>query len=147
MAKKKNLNEDGTLKVFSFHPETGVFVGEEVAFPSPLEPGQFLIPAGATDVEPPKAQNGKDRKWNGADWVFESALQPETPPTSEVTDEYKAAAARYTRNNLLLQSDWRMLSDVPPRHSGVTWTAYRQALRDVPQQGGFPNSINWPTAP
>jgi hypothetical protein len=26
-------------------------------------------------------------------------------------------------------------------------TTYRQALRDVPQQGGFPNTITWPTEP
>jgi hypothetical protein len=27
------------------------------------------------------------------------------------------------------------------------WTTYRAALRDVPAQSGFPNSITWPTKP
>jgi hypothetical protein len=27
------------------------------------------------------------------------------------------------------------------------WKTYRQALRDVPQQSEFPNSVTWPTEP
>jgi len=29
----------------------------------------------------------------------------------------------------------------------AAWATYRQALRDVPQQAGFPSDINWPTTP
>lgn len=51
---------------------------------------------------------------------------------------------REQRNELLAETDWTQLSD-----SGVasTWTTYRQALRDVPSQEGFPYSVTWPTKP
>ena len=29
----------------------------------------------------------------------------------------------------------------------TAWAAYRQALLDVPQQAGFPNTVTWPVAP
>ncbi len=146
MAKKRNINKDGTLKVYSFHPVTCEYVGEDIAFPNPLEKGQFLIPAGATEVQPPKAESNKFRKWNGSEWIFEDIVQPEVAPKFVETTEYKAAEARYHRNSLLSQSDWRMLLDIPEKHVTV-WAIYRQALRDVPQQEGFPETIIWPTAP
>jgi hypothetical protein len=51
---------------------------------------------------------------------------------------------REQRNELLSQTDWTQLSD-----SSVAsiWTTYRQALRDVPAQDGFPYSVTWPTEP
>lgn len=59
--------------------------------------------------------------------------------------EATAAEARARRNNLLAASDWTMVSDAPVDHSA--WATYRQALRDITTQGGFPETINWPTAP
>ena len=144
--KKKKVLEDGSLHVYSYHPVTGEFVGEDKAFADPLTPSNFLIPAYATEVEPPKAQNGKVRKWDGEKWKFEDAPQPDQKPSAEATTEQKAAAARYQRNMMLFQSDWRMLPDVPSKHK-TEWEAYRQALRDLPAQEGFPESINWPTQP
>ena len=29
----------------------------------------------------------------------------------------------------------------------AAWATYRQGLRDVPEQAGFPEDINWPTTP
>lgn len=53
--------------------------------------------------------------------------------------------ARHDRNVRLAASDWTQLSDAPVNK--VLWATYRQALRDVPQQAGFPTSIEWPVAP
>lgn len=50
-----------------------------------------------------------------------------------------------TRDFLLTQSDWTMLLDVPTDKKA--WKAYRQALRDITQQPGFPDNIVWPTKP
>lgn len=61
------------------------------------------------------------------------------------SDKALAAAARETRNKLLTEVDWTQFSD-----SGVNsadWTAYRQALRDVPGQSNFPRTITWPSKP
>tara|TARA_S200002703_G_scaffold159506_1_gene173224 strand:+ start:2558 stop:3010 length:453 start_codon:yes stop_codon:yes gene_type:complete len=54
-------------------------------------------------------------------------------------------AARSMRDKLLSESDWTQLPDAAVNASD--WTAYRQALRDVPSQSGFPNDITWPTKP
>lgn len=50
-----------------------------------------------------------------------------------------------TRDSLLAQSDWTMLPDAPTDKKA--WKAYRQALRDITQQPGFPDNIVWPTKP
>jgi len=59
-----------------------------------------------------------------------------------------AAVARKQRDEILMQSDWRVTR---ASEAGIAlseeWAAYRQALRDVPQQSGFPTNINWPVAP
>ena len=54
------------------------------------------------------------------------------------------ATVRATRDDLLKATDHYGLSDVSMTEA---MTAYRQALRDVPQQAGFPNTITWPTKP
>jgi len=53
------------------------------------------------------------------------------------------ATARIKRDALLVASDpW-----AAPDRITVAWTEYRQALRDVPAQAGFPTNITWPTKP
>ena len=54
------------------------------------------------------------------------------------------ATERATRDDLLKATDHYGLSDVSMTDA---MTAYRQALRDVPQQEGFPQTITWPTKP
>ncbi len=51
---------------------------------------------------------------------------------------------RKTRNNLISKSDWMACSDVIMSDE---WKEYRQALRDIPEQKGFPHSVDWPTQP
>ncbi len=53
-------------------------------------------------------------------------------------------AVRRQRNSLLAGTDWMALSDVT---MSDTMTTYRQALRDIPSQAGFPASVTWPTKP
>jgi hypothetical protein len=50
---------------------------------------------------------------------------------------------RDQRNALLQQSDVYALAD----RITDDWTTYRQALRDIPAQDGFPASVTWPTKP
>jgi hypothetical protein len=51
---------------------------------------------------------------------------------------------RYQRDRLLSDTDWMALSD---NTMTPAWASYRQALRDVPSQEGFPYSVTWPTKP
>jgi hypothetical protein len=59
-------------------------------------------------------------------------------------DAAAASAVRSERDAKLAATDWMALSDVTMSDD---WKTYRQALRDVPAQSGFPNSITWPTEP
>ena len=56
-----------------------------------------------------------------------------------------AAAVRKERDQLLLAGDWAVLPDAQTERT--TWETYRQALRDVPEQAGFPYAIDWPIRP
>ena len=59
-------------------------------------------------------------------------------------DNRKAEKERAKRNRLLAETDWRAGADLT---LSSEWIAYRQALRDLPAQTGFPNTITWPTKP
>jgi hypothetical protein len=58
----------------------------------------------------------------------------------------KSSAVRSRRNDFLAATDWAQGADVPQAIKDK-WSAYRQALRDVPQQAGFPDNIQWPSKP
>ena len=51
---------------------------------------------------------------------------------------------RIVRDKLLAETDWWATSD---RTMTQAETDYRQALRDVPSQAGFPDNVTWPTKP
>ena len=73
-------------------------------------------------------------EWAGSNWV-------QLPPNIDAL----ATQARTQRDVLLSQSDWTQVLDAPVDQSA--WATYRQALRDVPNQAGFPENIVWPTRP
>lgn len=54
-------------------------------------------------------------------------------------------AIRAKRDAELVASDWTQLPDAPVDR--VAWANYRQALRDIPHQTGFPFTVEWPEAP
>jgi hypothetical protein len=57
----------------------------------------------------------------------------------------RAAEVRQERNALLSSCDWTQLNDTQVDRNA--WASYRQALRDVPKQAGFPWNVDWPIAP
>ena len=59
--------------------------------------------------------------------------------------EAKATEVCTVRNQLLAACDWTQLPDSPADHEA--WAAYRQALRDVTAQEGFPWNFEWPPMP
>jgi len=75
--------------------------------------------------------------WSYSDGTF-------APPSDIRTDEEKAADIRRERDGLLSATDWRASSDLT---LPTEWAIYRQALRDIPAQAGFPNTITWPVEP
>ena len=57
-------------------------------------------------------------------------------------DKQQATSIRNTRNQLLKESDWTQISDATVNKE--IWLTYRQALRDITTQEGFPLEVIWP---
>lgn len=74
-------------------------------------------------------------------WVQQWHVRPPT----EAETEAKAVEARGERNRLLAACDWTQTLDAPVDRDA--WAAYRQQLRDVTAQGGFPWEVVWPSMP
>ena len=119
---------------------------------------------------------GEDANWinqNGADIVFDGPYPTHTqyqvvssgPTVQEngqwytsyvVTDMDDAAKAivdaeqakniRNKRDSKLTACDWTQIADCPITNK-ADWATYRQALRDLPKESGFPWTFNWPTNP
>lgn len=68
-----------------------------------------------------------------------------TPPPPLPLEEQEIVV-RQQRDTLLTQSDWTQLPDVP-EETKAKWAPYRQQLRDVTLQKGFPYNVIWPTEP
>jgi Phage tail assembly chaperone protein len=63
-------------------------------------------------------------------------------------DAAQAESVRSQRAQLLKDSDWTQLDDTPfDNAKKMAWANYRQALRDIPDQAGFPWDIQWPDKP
>jgi hypothetical protein len=60
-------------------------------------------------------------------------------------DAEQATSVRNQRTQLLKDSDWTQLADSTA--DKTAWATYRQALRDITAQSGFPWAITWPDAP
>ena len=78
-------------------------------------------------------------KWSVADMEQEA---------KDALDAQQATAVREQRNKKLAESDWTQLQDAPLwTEQKASWSVYRQSLRDVSTQEGFPWDITWPKEP
>tara|TARA_R100001480_G_scaffold110899_2_gene112086 strand:- start:57 stop:536 length:480 start_codon:yes stop_codon:yes gene_type:complete len=100
-------------------------------------------------------RNGAEQDANGnwvQAWVERDMFATDDDSTkAEKETEYQdglnataAASARTDRDSRLALTDFHGLTD---NTMSAEMTTYRQALRDVPEQDGFPNTINWPVEP
>jgi hypothetical protein len=132
-----------SITAYSFDPETGEYEGTATAWENPMDRGTFLLPSNSTDIAPPTIEAGERRRWDGQQWVVEP-IPPPTPEQAEVLAE----RARQRRELLLMTTDFTQLPDVPISGALRTeFSAYRQALRDLPQQPGWPETVVWPVKP
>ena len=77
--------------------------------------------------------------------VFTIEVEPLTEEELLQIVENKANEVRQQRNTLLAESDWTQVADAPV--DKTVWAIYRQELRDVTNQEGFPFDIVWPSTP
>ena len=94
----------------------------------------------------------------GKDYVEDGkVVQLLNPPTPFYKFDYKnkcwilnTPALEYSikqqRSQLLNESDWTQLPDVDPM-TRTNWLYYRQALRDITDQEGYPTNVVWPIKP
>jgi hypothetical protein len=90
-------------------------------------------------------RDGVEQQSDGK-WYTKYSVADMSDDAKAAHDAAQAAATRETRNNRLKDSDWSQGKDIPDAIS-TPWATYRQALRDVPQQSGFPWDVTWPTQP
>jgi hypothetical protein len=110
-------------------PEGYVMVG---VIPQPTSgPNQKVVPGG------PVQQGGK--------WVQSWTVLDMEPQEVSERDTARANDVRAERNHRLAECDWTQVADAPV--DKAAWAAYRQALRDVTNQAGFPHNTDWPQEP
>ena len=81
----------------------------------------------ATDTEPAKTAAEQEAEYKA------------------MKDAEQAKSVRQQRGEELKDSDWTQVADAPVDQAA--WATYRQALRDVTSQAGFPWTVDWPTIP
>lgn len=83
-------------------------------------------------VMPDKPSSHHRWDWESYSWQQDRALAEKS--------------VRAKRQSLLTASDWTQLPDVPLETKAL-WATYRQALRDITDQTGFPFDVVWPESP
>ena len=78
------------------------------------------------------------------DGVTTTALEHENAYKAQ-KDTEQAKSVRATRDAKLAECDWTQVADAPV--DKAVWATYRQALRDITTQTGFPWTVTWPDAP
>lgn len=80
------------------------------------------------------------------EWMQVWSVLPASPEEIAERTAALADSIRTQRNAKLSASDWTQLPDVTIA-TKPDWATYRQALRDITTQPGFPTNITWPTEP
>jgi len=112
-------------------------MGYDVIFQSPYPeatPHQTIVRQGVIQVD--------------TKWYTNYVVVDLSPEACAAKDAEQAAAVRVTRNVRLAACDWTQVDDAPFDNTGkAAWSSYRQALRDISKQPGFPWAITWPVEP
>ena len=121
------------------------------AFENPVRVGHYLLPANTTEVTPPTFDaSSQTCSFDGNQWLVTEIPEPEPEPEPEHLPAI--VQLRMERNQLLRDTDWRLLPDYPGSNQ-TEWRTYRQSLRDITTQtpsldeNGNLTGITWPTPP
>lgn len=100
-------------------------------------------------------------EYSGTEYYIENSLPVEIPEkpspyalfdfnTKEwvLNSNLAVADVSKRRKQLLVSSDWTQLPNGPlTQQQQEAWAVYRQQLRDIPEQSGYPFNVVWPTPP
>ena len=106
--------------------------------------GVLQRPAPEYDPDTHFVEYGPVPVLEGGSWVLLPTVRELSPEQLAEQDANAASAIRYERSRLLAETDWTALSDVT---MSPDMAVYRQALRDITLQPGFPHNVLWPTKP
>jgi hypothetical protein len=84
----------------------------------------------------------------GGNWVWKWSIAEMDDEAKAALDAQQAEAVRSTRDARLAETDWVVIKNLELNQNipGI-WEVYRQNLRDLPKQAGFPWDITWPVKP
>lgn len=88
--------------------------------------------------------------WTVREWTAEerASMAPADGRPAQEPYIIGTQQMRAQRNRILAACDWTQIADAKlTDEQRAAWSAYRQALRDVPEQPEFPWQVTWPTAP
>jgi hypothetical protein len=90
----------------------------------------------------------------GGAWVYAPSVRPLSVEQIAERTASRASAIRIQRDSLLKDCDWVVVKAVDQNAQDsfgiqipVVWLTYRQALRDITAQPGFPDTVTWPAKP
>lgn len=107
---------------------------------NPNKPTEILVMTEAeANTTPPEVEETLWVEFNDLDPVDQVIYENERV-SSEATYQ------RYQRDISLRESDWTQSQDIDPTKR-QEWATYRQSLRDITEQPGFPDNITWPAKP
>lgn len=81
----------------------------------------------------------------GGQWFTKYSVADMDDDAKAAKDAEQAIAIRKQRTEKLAESDWTQVADAPV--DKAAWATYRQALRDLTTQSGFPWDVTWPATP
>jgi hypothetical protein len=142
------LHETGGPSYDTLTPEVMEAIGVDPVFEGPQATGGTVYQYSVRDG----VEQGADGKWYSkyvlgpifTDNEDGTAAQQEAAYKAQ-KDAEQAAAIRSQRNSKLAACDWTQLADSTA--DKPAWATYRQALRDVTGQAGFPWNVTWPVEP
>lgn len=99
----------------------------------------------AHDARIEKAVQNTAPHLQDGEWVLGWTVSTRSQEEVAAADAAKSSEVRADRNTRLTACDWTQVADAPV--DKTAWATYRQALRDVPSQSGFPWNVTWPSEP
>jgi hypothetical protein len=122
----------------TWSPELVEELGLDVVFESPTP---------TTTVYQTAFKDGVEQDAQGR-WVWKWSISEMDDDAKAAKDAEAAKGVRTTRDKLSAETDWIVIKNLELNQNvpGI-WEVYRQNLRDVPAQAGFPHNVTWPTKP
>lgn len=142
----RKLNPNMSLpKVWNDNVHDALGIDPVFETPKPNTTGDYKVVV--RDGAEQDANNNWVQKWIERDMFADTddATKAEQEAAYQaLVDAEAAQSVRADRDERLAKTDWMGMSDVT---MSADWATYRQGLRDVPAQSGFPHTITWPSEP